>query len=199
MPPGRWLGVCFNHGGVKQFLQNLWSKRHAFRTSLLLEVAAYVSQVAVFFLVAILMSNLLQDEKTLAEIINCRVGPGFWREIVCTFFASLAWLGALSVTSACLPSKAWTQIIRETLNELPRTIYFFGSSVSGLMLAAAVAEWFHPALRHLAYRFSGVALSWALVLFAYGFVLKLMLQASENKALEGGPSGQKEQASNLLP
>lgn len=193
MPPDYWLGVCFDHGGVKKLFQKLWTALCGFKAPLLLEISAYISQVAVFFLVAILMSNLLQDEKTLAELINSRVGPGFWREIICTIFASLAWLGTLSVTSACLPSKAWTQIIRDTLNELPRTIYFFGSSVSGLMLAAAVAEWFHPALRHLAYRFSGVAFSWAVVLFAYGFMLKLMLQTGENKTLECRSSEQKEQ------
>ena len=181
---------------MKKFFQKFWSALCGFKAPLLLEVAAYGSQVAVFFLVAILMSNLLQDEKTLAELINSRVGPSFWREIICTIFASLTWLGTLSVTSACLPSEAWTQVIRDTLNELPRTIYFFGSSVSGLMLAAAMTEWFHPAFRHLAYRFSGIAVSWAVVLFVYGFLLKLMLQAGENKNLERRSSEQEEQANN---
>ena len=187
MLSSHWLGVCFDHGDVKKFVQSLWSKRGRFGTSLLLEVAAYVSQVAVFFLVAILMSNLLQDEKILAELLTSRVGSNFWREIVCTVLASLAWLGTLLVASNCLPSKAWSQIIRDTLNELPRTIYFFGSSVSGLLLAGAMAEWFHPALRYLAYRFSGAAFLWALALFLYGFMLKFMLQASENTASEDHP------------
>ena len=48
-------------------------------------------------------------------------------------------------------------------------------------MAAAVAEWFHPKQRSFAYLFSGVAFSWALVLFAYGFVLKFMLKAGEDK------------------
>ena len=180
---------------MRERFQRLWTSFESFRNLLLLEASTYASQTVVFCLVAILLSNLLQDEKTLAELITCRIGTGFWREIICTILASLAWLGALLVTSTCLPSKVWTRIIREVLNELPRTIYFFGSSVSGLLLAAAAAEWFHPAYRHLAYQFSGVALLWAFAVFLYGFMLKFMLQAGEKETAEPHPPEPREPVS----
>lgn len=189
-----WPDGCSSPKAMKETFRRLWTFLRAYRSTLLLEASTYVSQVVVFCLVAILMSNLLQDEKVLTELITCRIGQTFWREIACTFLASLTWLGALLVTSACLPSKTWTRFIREVLNELPRTIYFFGSSVSGLLLAAAIAEWFHPALRHFAYEFSKAAVLWAFVAFLYGFMLKLMLQAGEKEVVEPPCSGPRQQA-----
>lgn len=136
----------------------------------LTEFFVYLSQVAMFFLVAVLTSNFLRDEQRLISYMNSKINVDTGCEIVATMIAIAATVGIISgITKAAPKSSLLERVADEVLAEAPRTAYVFGSGVAGTLLAAALFLRYHPHPQgpQTAYVVA-VAVLWALVGFVYG-------------------------------
>ncbi|MHA6913576.1 hypothetical protein ACQUJO_10610 [Ralstonia pseudosolanacearum] len=111
----------------------------------LTEACVYVSQVVMFFFVAVLTSNLLRDETRLVEYMTSKINENTVYEILATMLAIAATLGIISaISTAAQKSSLLEHLAEEVLAEAPRTAYTFGSSVMGMFLAAALFLHNHP-------------------------------------------------------
>ena len=144
--------------------------------ALFLEACIFAAQVFIFFWVAILTTSFL-DPGQLAELVKSRINDHLGPEILATLLATSACLGVLFAferTSGIAIAKEVTEFI---LDELPRTAYYFGSSVAGIIFAVAWHKAFHPDGKHpSAMQLLQLGGGWALLAFAYGAVGRLMLR-----------------------
>lgn len=109
------------------------------------EFFVYVSQVVMFFFVAILTSNLLRNEKQLLDYMSSKINENTMFEVGATMLAIAATLGIISAISKAAPAFSLLErLADEVLAEAPRTAYVFGSSVSGTLFAAAIYISQHP-------------------------------------------------------
>ena len=103
------------------------------------EIAIYISQILMFFFVAVLTSNLLRDEKLLATYMEQKINGNTVFDVIATMIAIAATLGVISGITKALPASSVLKLVAdEVLSEAPRTAYVFGSSVAGTLLAAAL-------------------------------------------------------------
>lgn len=104
-----------------------------------LEFSVYLSQIFMFFVAAVLSSRMLSDEAALIKFMESKIHEGSTAEAGYILLATLFTLGVFSALAAFLRNTLWLDALSKTvLKEIPRTIYFFGSSVSGTVLAAAL-------------------------------------------------------------
>lgn len=146
------------------------------------ELLIFLSQVIVIFLVAFFTTDLLRNETRLEEFANAKINNSTMSEIGLTLLAITLWLGVLTIIKEFADSSFLSKLSGEILNELPRTIYFFGSSITAAILAIAVYTMNHPASH--AKPASGYFLlaAWlALVAFIYGCGLKALLTVKARK------------------
>ncbi len=109
------------------------------------ELALYLSQIFIFFVVAALSSNMLKDESALTSYISGKINDHSLEEVLYIIVATLFALGVLSALAKAFENVAWLESISdEVLNEAPRAIYFFGSSVTGTLIATAIFVHYHP-------------------------------------------------------
>jgi len=103
------------------------------------EFSIYLSQTLMFFIINSLTSAMLSNEKRLVTYMNTKAYENLLGEVGFTAFAVSITLGILLVITKSMPSSSWLRSLStEVLNESPRTIYFLGSSISGMLLTAAV-------------------------------------------------------------
>ncbi|HEY0917092.1 MAG TPA: hypothetical protein VGE22_19600, partial [Solimonas sp.] len=114
---------------------SIGSRKHFF----LLELFIYLSQVFMFFIVAVMASNFLGDEETLVRFMNSKINDQSFNEVGFMLVAIVVTVGVLTTIASMVRNSSWQELLtREVLRELPRAIYAFGSSVSGPMIAAGV-------------------------------------------------------------
>ena len=150
------------------------------------ELCVYASQVLMFFLVAVLTSNLLRDEKQLVNYMTSKVNENTTFEVFATMLAIAATLGIIACIAKAAPETSLlVRLADEVLAEAPRTAYVFGSGVSGTLLAVALYKHWHPEVQSppvafwlFAALFSALAGFMYGCLFAYAFKHKAHIKAS---------------------
>lgn len=134
------------------------------------ELFVYLSQMVMFFLVAVLSSNLLREETYLVSFMNSRINENTLFDVIATMIAIAATVGIIAgIRKTMPPSSVLERVADEVLSEAPRTVYVFGSGVSGTILAIALFLRNNPQIDaptpgHL----TVIAGLWALTGFLYG-------------------------------
>lgn len=146
------------------------------------EALVFVSQVVVFFLVAFFTSDLLRNEERLAEFAASKINNNTISELGLTLLAITFALGSITfIKEVAPPSGIIERLSREVLHELPRTIYFFGSSLTAITLATAIFISNHPQPNSKPAVFVFMSSFSAITAFVYGCGLKTLLIKKERQ------------------
>ncbi|WER45592.1 hypothetical protein CupriaWKF_15030 [Cupriavidus sp. WKF15] len=144
-----------------------------------LEFGVFLAQMAVFFLVAVFLSHFLESRELLNAYTEAKLGNHLLAEFWFTLLGVVVMLGLLSLIAGIAHTNALGRLSSEVLQEVPRTIYFFGSTAAGTASAWAVHEWAYgtssaaiEALRAAAIFASGA--------FVAGFILKALLSSTKS-------------------
>ena len=143
------------------------------------ELFVFLSQIFIFFIVAAFSSDFLRNEDRLVEFATAKINAHTMPEIGLTLLAITVALGVLAFISRIASSTIVEIISNEVLNEAPRTIYFFGSTISATILAIAIFLSNHPqatADTKAASAFFGMSVGAAIISFAYGCGLSYLLK-----------------------
>jgi hypothetical protein len=112
---------------------------------LTIELLVYVSQILIFFFVTLFISDLLRDENQLVSHLNSKVNENTLLELVAIMLAIPVTLGIICGIAKAAPETSLIQLLSDkVLAEIPRTAYFFGSSISGTVLAVGLYTQLHP-------------------------------------------------------
>lgn len=117
------------------------SHRHTkppFLEFFLIELATFICQMFIFFMVAVVISVFLSDKDRLVAYASSRLGDIAIQELVTVIFVSFAIVGVLYPLSNRHLSRWAERLIERVLQDIPRTIYLFGSSVAGVLLAICI-------------------------------------------------------------
>lgn len=148
------------------------------------ELFVFLSQVFVFFLVTVFTSDFLRNEERLAGFIKTKINSHTLGELGFTLLAITVAVGVIAIIKEMASSKFVENIAKEVINELPRTIYVFGSSITAMMLAVAVFYYNQPPdTSKQAQSFFMMAGLFAVVTFTYGFGIKTALSLKARKDL----------------
>jgi len=146
-----------------------------------LELSVFAAQTAVFFLVAVFLSHFLESRELLAGYTEAKIGKHLIAEFWFTLLGVVVVLGILSLVAGIAHTNALGRLSAEVLQEVPRTIYFFGSTLTGTALAWVGHE-LAFGTRSEAINALGTAAYIAAVAFGTGFILKALL----NRRTAGG-------------
>lgn len=172
--------------GLSQPTDVLLLQKKSSTVFVITELCVYASQVLMFFLVAVLTSNLLRDEKQLVNYMTSKVNENTAVEVFATMLAIAATLGFIACIAKAAPETSLLErLADEVLAEAPRTVYVFGSGVSGTLLAVALYTHWHPEAQSPPVAFWLVAALFSALagfiygcLFAYAFKHKTHIKAS---------------------
>jgi hypothetical protein len=145
------------------------------------ELCIFFAQIFVFFMVVVFTSDFLRSESRLAEFATAKINGNTMPELGLTLIALTLALGAITLLGTFAPSKFLEDLSMEVLQEMPRTIYFFGSSITAITIAIAVYTKFHPAGTVPAKGYAAMAVFFAVTFFVYGSVFKFGLLASAKR------------------
>lgn len=132
------------------------------------ELIVFLSQVAVFFTVAVFTSNFLSSEEKLVKFSEQKINDGTAGELGLTFLAILLVIGVFTTIGRVFDNKFVESYINEILCEMPKTIYVFGSSATGVMAAISLFIHLNPDSDASAQGFAVMTLLFAIVMFIYG-------------------------------
>ncbi|HTN29905.1 MAG TPA: hypothetical protein VL178_03610 [Pseudomonas sp.] len=154
-------------------------------TFYLTELCVFLSQVLIIFLVAYFISDMMQSEERLSSFVSSKVNALTFREFWLTLFSATFVLGLLFIIREMAPSRFVEKIATEVINELPRTIYLFGSSMTALTAAVAVFLAVNPTENAIpAAGLFGTSLFFAFIFFVYGCGAKFLLIRKKRQRLE---------------
>lgn len=140
------------------------------------EFFVFLSQVFVFFSVAVFASKFLTNEDDLVEFANSKVNVHTLPELGYTLLAITVTFGILSIITYGAPRRGLVaRITFEVLNEYPRVIYLFGSSVTATMFAVAIFISMNPHSAPKPPVFFFWAALYSLTIFVYGCGIKMWL------------------------
>lgn len=154
------------------------------------EFVIFISQVAVFFMVAVFTSNFLNSEEKLVKFSEQKINDGSLAELGLTFLAILVVIGLFSALGRIFENKHIEYYVNEVLCEMPKTIYVFGSAATGAMLAISLFAYLHPADDVNAKGFAALSVMFAFMMFIYGcgfsyaFKRKTHLLEKPNKSMQ---------------
>ncbi len=115
-------------------------------TFILTELLVYISQIFIFFMVAVFASHMLSEEKALVTYVDGKINEHSLSEVGFVILGVTVALGILAMLKQVLSKQDWLEeISEEVLYEASRAIYFFGSSVTGALIATAIFVGQHPA------------------------------------------------------
>ncbi|MEL7068617.1 MAG: hypothetical protein AAGN15_08210 [Cyanobacteria bacterium J06581_3] len=100
-----------------------------------MELATFTCQTFIFYMVAVLSSDLLSDKDRLVAYVSSRIGNIAVQELLIVVPVSFLVVGMLHTLSDKYSSRWAKRLIETVLQDIPRTIYLFGSSVAGVLLA----------------------------------------------------------------
>lgn len=141
----------------------------------------------IYLIVAIIFSNALDDEKMLLKyfdaIINPESGKLLLIVIVSIFMVYVVMFLTLEFTSK---STFLHFVAGDTLKETPRLIYFFGASVSGILIASIIFVTTHhqvqaPKWDWWAYLLASFYLSGFLIGFGMNILIETFLSNVPNE------------------
>lgn len=132
------------------------------------EFIIFTSQIFIFFIVAVFTSDFLRSEDRLVKYAELKINSGSMIELGLTFTAVFVVIGCLSAIGKVFSNKIVDSYIHEILCEIPKTIYFFGSSVTGVMLAISLFIYRNPQPQSTPDHFAFLASIFALAAFLYG-------------------------------
>ncbi len=132
------------------------------------ELVVFISQVTVFFMVAVFTSNFLSSEEKLVEFSNQKMNDSTLSELGLTFLAIFMVTGIFSAIGRIFENKYVEHYITEALCEMPKTIYFFGSSATGVMAAISLFVYLHPTAETSPKGFTILTVLFAFMVFIYG-------------------------------
>lgn len=132
------------------------------------EFVIFMSQVAVFFMVAVFTSNFLNSEERLVAFSEQKINDGTTAELGLTFLAILVVIGFFAALGRIFDNKYVEYYVNEVLCEMPKTIYVFGSAITGTMLAIALFAHLHPTDEVNAKGFAIFSAVFAFTMFIYG-------------------------------
>jgi len=143
----------------------------------LTELAIYVAQLLIFALIALLVSGFLTDEATLHRILEERINDLSLRELAATLISVFAMIGILSFIKDRTGAKFLDEIMSSVYEELPRTIYLFGSSVGGTLITLSFylisSSKSQPGDIRLGYGTIMLALLFSIAFFFTGYICKI--------------------------
>jgi hypothetical protein len=145
-----------------------------------LEFAVFLAQTAVFFLVAVFLSHFLESRELLNAYTEAKLGKHLMAEFWLTLLGIVVVLGMLSLVAGIAHTNALGRLSAEVLQEVPRTIYFFGSTLTGTAFAWVVREWAYGT-RSEAINALSVGTTFAAAAFATGFLLKALLNRESSR------------------
>ncbi|WP_290867850.1 hypothetical protein [Aquabacterium sp.] len=114
------------------------------------EAILFVAQTLTLFVVAVLMSKLLADEKAVVDFLNSKINKDTMTEFWSTLGAIALVVGALSIAKAGANSSTSSflhRIADEITLEVPRIIYASGASITSAVLAGGVFIANHPSVK----------------------------------------------------
>ena len=136
------------------------------------EFVIFISQITVFFMVAVFTSNFLNSEEKLVAFTEKKINDGSAAELVLTFFAILIVIGFFTTIGKIFDDNKYIDYyVNEVLLEMPKTIYVFGTSVTGAMLAVSLFVYLNPESASSGGNYISISLSFALIMFIYGCAL----------------------------
>jgi hypothetical protein len=154
------------------------------------EFVIFMSQVAVFFMVAVFTSNFLDSEEKLVSFSEQKINGGSLTELGLTFLAILIVIGFFASLGRIFNNKHVEFYVNKVLCEMPKTIYVFGSAASGAMLAISLFAHLHPTDEVNAKGFAIISLIFAIIVFIYGcgfsyaFKRKTHVLSKPNKSIQ---------------
>lgn len=157
------------------------------------ELVIFISQVTVFFMVAVFTSNFLNCEEKLVEFSEQKINDGSLAELGLTFLAILLVIGFFSALGRIFDNKHVEYYVNEVLCEMPKTIYVFGSSAAGAMLAVSLFAHLNPTDEVNAKGFAILSITFAFMMFIYGcgfsyaFKRKTHIYPKHNKRIRPTP------------
>jgi hypothetical protein len=145
-------------------------------SSLATETTIYAVQVLTFALVAFFVSNLFQDEVALQKLMAERINDLSLKELFSTLASILIILGSLYALAEKTEIQFFNEVMPIVYKEFPRTIYLFGSSIGGSLLASAAylitAGQGKAVDLRLGYSTMAMALMFIVVFFILGYALR---------------------------
>ena len=132
------------------------------------EFVVFMSQVAVFFMVAVFTSNFLNSEDKLIAFSEQKISDGSLAELGLTFMAILVVIGFFAALGRVFENRHVEYYVNEVLCEMPKTIYVFGSAATGAMLAISLFAHLHPTDEVSAKGFALLSVMFAFMIFVYG-------------------------------
>ena len=135
------------------------------------EAIIFLSQVFIFFMVAVFTSNFLNNEDKLVKFSEQKLNGDTFPEIGLIFLAILIVIGILSAIGRVFDNKTVEKYIHEILCEIPKTVYFFGSSITGVLIAVTLFLHIHPDNKVSFPQLAVVTVAFAITSFVYGCIL----------------------------
>jgi hypothetical protein len=151
---------------------------------LITELFVFFSQIINFLAVAAFSSNFLQDESHLVQYAEAKLNPHTLPDIGLHLLAITMVIGLTAFVARVASSPVVETILDEVLKEAPRTIYFFGSTVTATIFAVAIFLAFHPEAANNARearQYFGMSLLSAGLTFVYGCGLNYLLMRAALK------------------
>lgn len=137
---------------------------------ILSEALIYLSQVMVFFWVAFLVSGSLTNEDKLVKYLELKIHDNSISEVGHIILGTIITFGIILMIIKALPTSRWLdELADDVLASISRTIYFFGSSVTGTVLAVALYSNLNPVKDNPAPEFwLGLSAAFGFGAFIYG-------------------------------
>jgi hypothetical protein len=176
------------YGEIK--LEKVEQYKQSLRKFVFSEFVIFISQVAVFFMVAVFTSNFLNSEEKLVKFSEQKINDGSFAELSLTFLAILMVIGLFSALGKIFENKYVEHYVNEVLCEMPKTIYVFGSAATGAMLAISLFAYIHATDDMNAKGFAFISIMFALMMFIYGcglsyaFKRKTHILQKPNKSMQ---------------
>jgi hypothetical protein len=109
------------------------------------EALVYLSQIMVFFWVTFLVSGSLTNEEKLVRFLDSKIHDNSLSEVGHVILGTIITFGIILMIIKALPTSRWLEELSDDiLASISRTIYFFGSSVTGSILAVALYSNLNP-------------------------------------------------------
>lgn len=146
---------------IDQYKQSFWMFVFS-------ELIIFLSQVAVFFMVAVFTSNFLSSEEKLVSFSEQKINNGSLGELALTFLAILVVIGLFTTLGRVFENKYIEHHVSEVLCEMPKTIYVFGSAATGVMLAITLFIYLNPDAKTSVKDLVALTLAFSFMIFIYG-------------------------------
>ncbi|MCV6623865.1 MAG: hypothetical protein OIF51_19185 [Cellvibrionaceae bacterium] len=109
------------------------------------EALIYLSQIMVFFWVTFLVSGSLTNEENLIKFLGSKIHDNSLSEVGHVILGTVITFGIILMIIKVSPTSRWLEELSdEILASISRTIYFFGSSVTGSILVVALYSNLNP-------------------------------------------------------